>query len=143
MHSGDGESATRAVLESVACADSDVSFVVAFGSRLSGTATESSDLDIAVKFDDELSDGERFDKRCFLSGELQSDEAPFVDISDIETVPLDVAHDAVNGTFVCGDSEAFERFKRGVESRYTDRRDERRRGQRGVIDRIAEDGLRG
>lgn len=64
-------------------------------------------------------------------------------MSDIKSLPLAVAHDAVNGTFVCGDEDAFARFKTGIEARFGDRRDDLRRRQRAVIDRIAEDGLRG
>lgn len=140
--SGERSSVLDALAEAV-CSDSAIEFAVAFGSQISGEPIRSSDLDIAVKFADDLSDRERFEKRCFLSGDLQQEGAPFVDLSDIETLPLDVAHDAVNGQFVCGDEQAFERFKNGVESTFSERRDSLRRHQRSVIDRIAEDGLRG
>jgi hypothetical protein len=102
-----------------------------------------SDFDVAVKFVDDRSASERFEKRCFLSGDVQSEDTPFVDLSDIETLPLDVAHDAVNATFVCGDEQAFKQFKADVEARFADQRDDLRQHQRAVIDRIAEDGLRG
>ena len=65
------------------------------------------------------------------------------DVSDIETLLLDVAHDAVNGTFIYGDKHAFERFKADIEATFADQRDDLRRRQRAEIDRIAEDGLRG
>jgi len=130
-------------LEASACTDPNVEFAVAFGSQIEGEPTRSSDADLAVKFADGLSDRERFDKRCFLSGDLQQDGAPFVDLSDIETLPLDVAHDAVNGRFVCGDERAFERFKADIEERFAEERETLRRHQHEVIDRIAEDGLRG
>lgn len=125
------------------CSDSDVQFAVAFGSHSTGEPTQSSDIDLAVKFADDLSDRERFDKRCFLSGDLQREDAPFVDLSDIETLPLDVAHDAVNARFVCGDERAFERFKTDIEATFDEQSDALRCRQRDVIDRIAEDGLRG
>ncbi|ELZ32434.1 hypothetical protein C474_06412 [Halogeometricum pallidum JCM 14848] len=143
MSKGDGDSALFASLEESACSDPDVKFAVAFGSQVTGEATRASDLDIAVKFFDDLSDSERFEKRCFLSGDLQQEEWPFIDISDIETLPLDIAHDAVNGTFVCGNKDAFEQFKVDIEATFGDQRDDLRRQQRAVIDRIAEDGLRG
>lgn len=130
-------------LEASVCSDPDVEFVIAFGSRTTGDAISASDLDIAVKFAADLSDRERFEKRCFLSGDLQREDVPFIDVSDIETLPLDVAHDAVNGTFVCGDEHAFEQFKANVESTFADRRDDLHRRRRDVIDRIAEEGLRG
>lgn len=130
-------------IEASVCTDQDVEFVVAFGSQITGEQTRSSDLDLAVKFSDDLSDRERFDKRCFLSGHLQQEGAPFVDLSDIEALPLDVAHDAVDGQFVCGDERAFEQFQEDVEARFAEQRETLRRRQRDVIDRIAEDGLRG
>jgi predicted nucleotidyltransferase len=130
-------------LEESVCPDPNVEFVVAFGSQVTGDSTCASDLDLAVKFADDLSAHERFEARCFLSGDLQRDDAPFIDLSDIETLPPDVAHDAVNGTFVCGDKRAFAKFKTDIEATFDERRETLRRQQREVIDRIAEDGLRG
>ena len=139
---GDHSQVLDAVRASV-CPDSAVEFVVAFGSQVSGESQPSSDLDLAVKFADEVSDRDRFKKQCFLSGELQQEDAPFVDLSDIESLPLEVTHDAVNGQFVCGNEHAFEEFKSAVEARFDDQRVALREHHRGVIDRIAEDGLRG
>ena len=143
MESGAGGPRIDAVLDASICDDPAVEFVVGFGSQCAGEATPASDLDVAVKFTDDLTAGERFEKHCFLSGDLQQDDAPFIDLSDIETLPLDVAHDAVNGTFVCGDEQAFERFKTAIEAAFDDRRDTLRRQQRDVIDRIAAEGLHG
>ncbi|QIO25081.1 nucleotidyltransferase domain-containing protein [Haloarcula sp. JP-L23] len=143
MATSDGSSQVLDAVAASVCPDPDVEFVVAFGSQVAGESTGSSDLDLAVKFADELSNTERFEKRCFLSGDLQREDAPFVDLSDIETLPLDVAHDAVNGTFVCGDEHAFEQFKADIDATFADQRDDLRRHRRDVIDRIAEDGLRG
>ncbi|MBX0286603.1 nucleotidyltransferase domain-containing protein [Halomicroarcula sp. F28] len=133
-----------AILDGVAssvCPDPDVEYVVAFGSQVFGESTVSSDLDLAVKFVDDLSDHERFEKWCFLSGDLQREDAPFVDVADIKMLPLDVAHDVVNGEFVCGDEEAFEQFKQEIEVGYSEHRETTRREQQDVIDRVAEDGL--
>jgi len=140
---GDRASEQLAALSESVCADSAVEFVVAFGSQITGNPNRDSDLDLAIKFADELSDHDRFERRCFLSGNLQRDDAPFVDVSDIEALPLDVAHDAVDGRFVCGDRDAFEQFKTAVEAQFEDEHEELRRRQRAVIDRIAEEGLRG
>ena len=142
MSSG-GWSPVLDALETSACSDPTVEFVVAFGSQIEGEPNRSSDLDLAIKFVDDLTDRERFEKRCFLSGDLQREDAPFIDLSDIETLPLDVAHDAVNGRFVCGNEEVFEQFKADVEATFDERSDTSGRQQRDVIDRIAEDGLRG
>lgn len=130
-------------LEASLCRDPDVEFVVAFGSQVTGDSRSSSDLDLAVKFADDRSARERFRKRCFLSGDVQRADAPFVDLSDIEDLPLDVAHDAVTGELLCGDQRAFDRFKTDIEAAFEERRDQIRRRQRDVIDRIAENGLHG
>lgn len=143
MQSGADDSQVDNILDASVCDDPAVEFVVAFGSRSTGEATPASDLDVAIKLAADLSDGDRFKKRCFLSGNLQRDDAPFIDISDIETLPLDVAHDAVSGTFVCGDEHAFEQFKTAIEAAFDDQRDTIRRQQHDVIDRIAAEGLRG
>jgi len=143
MDTGNRSSELFAALEESACSDSDVEFVVAFGSRITGEAARASDLDLAVKFADGLSESDRFEKRCSLSGGLQQEGAPFIDVSDLQSLPLDVTHDAVNGAFVCGDEHAFEQFKTDVEATFVEQRDALRRKQRAVIDRIAEDGLRG
>ena len=138
-----GRSALLIALEESLCRDPDIEFAVMFGSRVSGDERASSDLDIAVKFNDALSSHERFRKRCFLSGDLQSEDAPFIDISDIDELPLAVSHDAVGGDLLCGDDRAFHAFKQEIEATFEERRDDLRRHQRDVIDRIAEDGLRG
>ena len=143
MAESDGESEPIAGLERSISADETVLFAVAFGSQVDGDPTEGSDLDLAVKFVDELSASERFRQRCRLSGELQRDGWPFVDVVDVESLPLDVTHDAVGGRLLCGDSGAFESFERSVETEFAERREEIRTRRRRVIDRIAEQGLRG
>ena len=137
------QSQIRSALKDMVCADPDIVFAVVFGSQLSGTATHSSDFDIAVKFTADCSERNRFKKRCVLSGELQHEEFPFIDVSDIDSLPLDVAHDAVNGDLLCGDERVFEQFKTDIEAEFDEKRETLRRHQRTVIDRIAEDGLRG
>jgi predicted nucleotidyltransferase len=125
------------------CEDPDIVFAVVFGSQILDERTPVSDLDLAVKFAETLSDQDRFEKRCFLSGNLQQENRPFIDVSDIESLPVDVAHDAVNGEFLCGDQRVFERFKIAIEEEYAEKRETLRRNQRAVIERIAEGGLRG
>lgn len=120
-----------------------VEFAVLFGSAATGEVRPSSDLDVAVKFTDGLSSAERFRRRCFLSGELQRSEMPFVDVSDVTELPLPVAHDAVNGELLCGDERAFERFETTIEAEFAERRHDLERHQDDVIARIAERGLHG
>jgi predicted nucleotidyltransferase len=143
MEASDEHPQLFATLEDSLCRDSDIEFVVAFGSQVTGGWRSSSDLDLAIKFADDLSSHERFQKRCFLSGDLQQADAPFIDLSDIEGLPLNVAHDAVKGELLCGDEQAFRQFKTDIEASFEEQRDEIRRHQQDVIDRIAEDGLRG
>jgi predicted nucleotidyltransferase len=143
MGATDGHSQLLAALDEAICSDPDVEFAVAFGSRAVGTPRPSPDLDVAVKFSDELSASERFRKRCSLSSELQREDAPFVDVSDMEELPLPVAHDAVQGTLLCGDEETLRRVKEGIDAAFTEREADIRRHQRDLIDRIAEEGLRG
>lgn len=123
------------------CGDPDVEFVVVFGSRETGATHASSDLDVAVKFSADCSKTERFRKRCRFSGTVQDPELPFIDISDIENLPLPVAHEAVTGTFVCGSENAFEAFKTNIQHEFEDQRAIIKDEQREVIRRIAEDGL--
>jgi predicted nucleotidyltransferase len=130
-------------LESVICRDPDIEFAIVFGSQVTDDARPSSDLDIAVKFAEKLSSHDRFQKRCFLSGELQQEDIPFIDLSDIDELPLAVAHDAVHGRVRCGDEQTFRAVKAEIEAAFTQQSDDIRRRQRAVIDRIAEEGLRG
>lgn len=143
MSDPDWRSRLRAELEESLCRDPAVEFAVVFGSQVTGDTRPASDFDLAIKFVDECSSHERFQKRCFLSGDLQRDDAPFIDVSDIEALPIAVAHDAVNGEFVCGDERALQRFRATVVDEFEARRDDIRREQRDAIDRIAEGGLRG
>lgn len=143
MDTTNGRSAVLAALESTVCRDPDIDFVIVFGSQVTDDVRPSSDLDVAVKFADELSSSERFQKRCFLSGELQRESAPFVDVSDIDELPLAVAHDAVHGRVLCGDEQALREFTAEVEAAVAQQSDDIHRRQRAVIDRIAEEGLRG
>ena len=129
-------------LEESLCHDETVEFAVLFGSQVTGEFCSSSDFDIAVKFTDELSSHERFQKRCLCRG-LQQADAPFVDLSDIESLPVAVARDAVNGEFLCGNEQAFRQYKTDIETTFDQQHEEIRRNQRDVIDRIAEGGLRG
>lgn len=125
------------------CRESDVEFAVVFGSRSTGFPRPNSDVDVAIKFNDDLSAGERFRQLCALSGNVQRSDAPFVDVSDLETLPLTIAARAVDGDLLCGDEASFSRYRESIEAEYADQRDDRKRHNRAVIDRIASGGLRG
>lgn len=143
MESRAGEESVRDAIQASVCPDPEIDFVVEFGSRTAGEARPTSDFDIAIKFSETLPAHDRFRKRCFLAGDLQRATGPYVDVSDIETLPIDVAYDAVTGDVLCGDEAVFRAFKADIEERYADEREALRQHQRAVIDRIAEDGLRG
>ena len=130
-------------IETHLCSDEAVEFVVAFGSWVDGSPHGGSDIDIAVQFAEELDDYERFRKRCFFSAVLQQEDAPFVDLADIESLPLPVAHDAINGRFLCGDRESFRERKADIETRFDHHEEAFDERNRAVIERIASEGLRG
>lgn len=138
----EGSQLSTALGESL-CQDQDIEFAIAFGSRVSDSPHASSDIDVAIKFDESLTPMQRFQKRCFLSGDLQRSNAPFIDVSDIESLPIAVAHESVQGQLLCGDEAAFNRFKADVEQAFDEQRDDLRRHQQAVIDRIAAEGLSG
>ena len=143
MDEGDGKIWDFGEFDESICSDEAIEFAVVFGSQVSGTSRSDSDVDLAVKFSDSLTPSERFRKRCFLSGSLQQDDAPFVDVSDIERLPIDVAVDAVAGELLCGNKQSYLEYKSTIESRFETEREALRRHERSVIERIAEDGLHG
>lgn len=143
MTGSDDQSAVLTDLAESLRGDADIVFTMIFGSRVSDENHAASDLDLAVKLTDELSSSERFQKRCHLSGMLQREDALFVDVSDIEELPIAVAHDAVSGEFLCGDEQAFRHFKKRIKEAFENERDDIHRQHRDVINRIAEEGLRG
>jgi predicted nucleotidyltransferase len=121
----------------------EVEFAVAFGSRITGDARPASDLDIAVKFVDDRSARERFRQLCHLSGHLHHGDDVDIDVSDIETLPIEIVHAAVNGTLICGSEPAFHAFRDTIESEFEDRKGKVERRRRDRIRRIAEKGLHG
>jgi len=139
----DGRAAVLNSLADEVCREEGVVFAVVFGSSVSGEARPSSDVDVGIKFEADLTERERFRRRYVLSATLQRTEWPFVDVSDIEELPLPVAHRVVCGDLLCGDKAAFRRFKQNTEAAYEESRGELSERSRTVIDRIAEEGLRG
>ncbi len=66
-----------------------VIFAYLFGSQANGTAIESSDVDIAVMFDDEVDEDERFENRLKLMTEL----SPIFKGKEVEVVSLNDVRD--------------------------------------------------
>lgn len=117
---------------------SEVVFTVLFGSHARGTASESSDVDIALRFPDEMDDYERFTRRNRIDAHLQEHAAGFVDVSDLETLPNPVAYAALrDGVLLIGDEEAVNAYRERIDSEYETTASEREQERREFIDRLA------
>lgn len=119
-------------------AQTEIDFAILFGSHARGTADESSDVDIALRFPEEMDDHERFHRRNRIDAELQEYADGFVDVSDIEALPNPVAYAALrDGILLAGDEQAAEEYREKVETEYETEQSERKREQREFIDRLA------
>jgi predicted nucleotidyltransferase len=119
-------------------AGTDVVFAILFGSHARGTARESSDVDIALRFPATMSDHERFDARNRIDADLQAYANGFVDVSDVDSLPTAVAHAALrDGITLVGDEAVVEAYREDVEATYEATADERERERREFIDRLA------
>jgi predicted nucleotidyltransferase len=109
-----------------------------FGSHARGTADESSDVDIALRFPDELSDADRFRRRNRIDADLQEFADGFVDVNDIESLPTHVAHAVLrDGVRLVGDQDTITAYKQDVDAEYTASENERDRERREFLDRLA------
>lgn len=120
-----------------------VELALLFGSASEAEASGGSDIDIAIKFREEVDRRQRFRELCALSGRLRSSGRPFVDVADLERLPIDIARATVHGTLIQGDERRLHTVREQIESEFEERRDEIRDHQRSVIERIAECGLHG
>ncbi|KTG25150.1 type VII toxin-antitoxin system MntA family adenylyltransferase antitoxin [Haloferax profundi] len=119
-------------------AQTEVIFAVLFGSHARGTADESSDVDVALRFPDEMSEVERFRQRNRIDADLQSYAEGFVDVSDIESLPTHVAHAALrDGVRIVGDEKEVNAYKKRVDTEYDASASEREQERRDFIDRLA------
>lgn len=115
-----------------------VIFAILFGSHAKGTADESSDVDIALRFPEEMSDSERFHQRNRLDAELQSYARGFVDVSDIDSLPTHVAHAALqNGVVLTGDEQLVAEYQEHILAEYNATVSDREKEYREFIDRLA------
>lgn len=119
-------------------AQTEVIFAVLFGSHVRETADESSDVDITLRFPDELSEAERFRRRNRIDADLQAYADQFVDVSDIGSLPTHVAHAALqDGVCLVGDQEEITAYKQRVDAKYDAGASERDEERREFIDRLA------
>jgi predicted nucleotidyltransferase len=115
-----------------------VAFAVLFGSRAMGTADESSDVDVALGFPDEMGSRERFRARNRIDATLQEYADGFVDVSDVESLPTHVAHAALrDGVLVTGDKRLVEIRREDIARELEATASERERERREFIDRLA------
>lgn len=116
----------------------DIVFAVLFGSHARGTADETSDVDIALRFPADMDDLERFRRRNRIDADLQEFATGFVDVSDIETLPTPVAYAALrDGILLVGDEHAAATYQEQVEAEYETTAEEREQERRAFIDRLA------
>lgn len=119
-------------------AGTDVRFAVLFGSHARGATSESSDVDVALRFPAEMDPLDRFRHRNRIDAELQEYADAFVDVSDIDSLPTPVAYAALrDGVVLAGDEDAVERYRAQVTREYEANEDERRRENRAYIDQLA------
>lgn len=120
-------------------AGTDVVFAILFGSHARGTARESSDVDITLRFPATMSAHERFDARNRIDADLQAYANGFVDVSDVDSLPTAVAHTALqDGITLVGDEAVVEAYREDVEATYEATADERERERQEFIDRLAQ-----
>jgi len=115
-----------------------VVFALLFGSHARDTADSTSDVDIALRFPDEMDRREQFRVRNRIDAELQRFADSFVDTSDIETLPTPVAHAALrDGIRLVGDEKSIASYRGRVARAYETTADERERERQAFIDRLA------
>ena len=119
-------------------AETDVRFAVLFSSRVRGETHESSDVDVALRFPEDLSPKERFRRRNRIDADLQGYADDFVDVSDIENLPLPIARAALqNGVRLVGDERDVDVYRERIDAEYERTTADRERDRREFIDRLA------
>jgi predicted nucleotidyltransferase len=120
-------------------ADRPIIFAVLFGSHARGNADHGSDVDITLRFPETMDAHERFRLRNRIDADLQSYAEGFVDVSDVEALPLPVAHAALTeGVRLVGDDGALSDYRERIGEAYEESEAERREERRAFIDRLAE-----
>lgn len=116
-----------------------IEYAVCFGSVVSGTLSARSDIDLGLRFAETVDKRERFRRRNRIDADLQSATERFLDVSDIEELPDQVALNALeDGLRMYGDEGALTEDKHELRNRIeatgSDRSDERQ----SVLQRLAE-----
>lgn len=118
--------------------DSPVVFALLFGSHAKGTADTASDVDVALRFPEDMDAHERFRARNRIDAYLQDFADGFVDVSDVASLPTPVARAAIKeGVLLAGDEDEVDAFAERIEREYRETRENRERDRREFIDRLA------
>lgn len=139
--SGDADASAGVDFDSMGeyLAETPATFAVVFGSHAKSKAGIDSDVDIALKFPEEMDARDRFRLRNRIDAERQSFADRFVDVSDLDSLPVHVAYAAVtDGVLLAGDESAFDRIENEIQTEYESNASDREREQREFIRRIAE-----
>ncbi|MFP9191235.1 type VII toxin-antitoxin system MntA family adenylyltransferase antitoxin [Natrialbaceae archaeon A-CW1-1] len=116
-----------------------VTYGVLFGSYASGNPTESSDVDICVRFPDDWTRHERFRQRNRIDAQLQRYAETFVDVSKLEALPDEIALNALEkGTILYGDETVKATDHHRLKNRVEDSKASRLKERRSFVDRLAE-----
>ncbi|MDB2283417.1 nucleotidyltransferase domain-containing protein [Halorubrum ezzemoulense] len=119
-------------------ATTDVRFAVLFGSRVRGETHDSSDVDVVLRFPEKLSPKERFRRRNRIDTDLQGYADDFVDVSDIEDLPLPIARAALReGVRLVGDERELTAYREQIDAEYERTAADREWDRREFIDRLA------
>ncbi len=122
-----------------ALSDRPVVFAVLFGSHARGDADPDSDVDLALRFPETLDAHERFRLRNRIDADLQSYAEGFVDVSDVEALPLPVAHAALTeGIHVFGDGDVLKDYRERISEAYEESETDRAHERWAFIDRLAD-----
>jgi predicted nucleotidyltransferase len=115
-----------------------VVFAVLFGSHARGFAEPASDVDLALRFPEEMDRIDCFRLRDRIDAELQRYADRFVDVSDVDALATPVAYNALrDGRLLVGDEETVAAYREQVEDEYETAASEREREQREFIERLA------
>ncbi|MFC6941194.1 nucleotidyltransferase domain-containing protein [Salinirubellus sp. GCM10025818] len=118
--------------------DQPLEFALLFGSQVTGTATDRSDVDLVVKLSDDLEPDERFQRRNRIAGELMAllgrDD---VDVSELDHLPTEIAHSALQeGVLLVGDEETVADYRQQVAKAYEQTATDRKRDRDALLRRL-------
>lgn len=118
--------------------DQPVEFAVLFGSVARGSMADHSDIDVAIKFAPDLDRAERFQRRNLITGKLMARlGTDHVDVSDLEALPVEIAHAALrDGIPLIGEQASIDEHRAVVERRYEATADEREHAREELFRRI-------